>query len=52
MLPRIQELYDNQRYHNIAIILNGTELQKSALSGSRYGYGYGYGYSYLKDKKD
>lgn len=53
MLPRIQELYDNQRYHNIAIILNGTDKNRIGPISSRYGYGYGYGYGYTKsdDKK-
>lgn len=46
MLPRIQELYDNQRYHNIAIILNGTDQSHIGPLSSRYGYGYGYGYGY------
>ena len=50
MLPRIQEIYDNQRYHNIAIILNGTDQNHMGPLSSRYGYGYGYGYGY-KDKK-
>ncbi len=51
MLPRIQELYDNQRYHNIAIILNGTDQSHLGPLSSRYGYGYGYGYGYMKKKE-
>lgn len=50
MLPRIQELYDNQRYHNIAIILNGTDQSHLGPLKSRYGYGYGYGYGYNRKK--
>ena len=46
MLPRIQEFYENQRYHNIAIILNGTDSSHMGPLSSRYGYGYGYGYGY------
>ena len=46
MLPQIQAFYDTQRYHNMVLILNGTE---TAL-GSRYGYGYGYGYGYYSGK--
>lgn len=46
MLPRIQSLYDEQRYHNMAIILNGTDQAKIGPLKSRYGYGYGYGYGY------
>lgn len=51
MLPRIQELYDNQRYHNIAIILNGTDQSHMGPLSSRYGYGYGYGYGYTPRKE-
>lgn len=51
MLPRIQELYDNQRYHNIAIILNGTDVSRIGGLSSRYGYGYGYGYGYHSKNK-
>ena len=51
MLPRIQELYDNQRYHNIAIILNGTDQSHIGPLSSRYGYGYGYGYGYTPKKE-
>lgn len=50
MIPRLQELYDNQRYHNIAIILNGTDQSHMGPLRSRYGYGYGYGYGYTKRK--
>ena len=41
MLPMVQELYDEKRYRNIAVVLNGTSDH-----GSGYGYGYGYGYHY------
>lgn len=52
MLGPIQQFYDNQRYHNMAIILNGTDSTTIAGLGSRYGYGYGYGYGYsLKGKE-
>ena len=38
MLKELQKLYNNGKYHNMALILNGTE----GLSGyKRYGYGYG-----------
>lgn len=50
MLPKIQELYDNQRYHNIAIILNGTDQSHIGPLSSSYGYGYGYGYGYTPKK--
>lgn len=39
MLPELEELYENKRFRNMAVILNGTQ------SGSgRYGYKYGYHY--------
>lgn len=46
MLPYIQQFYDNQRYHNMAIILNGTNNSSIAGIRSNFGYGYGYGYGY------
>lgn len=40
MLPKLQSDYDENRFKNIAVVLNGTE------SGSgRYCYRYGYGYA-------
>ena len=41
MLPELQRMYDEKRFKNMAIVLNGTES-----SGSRYGYRYGYKYGY------
>ena len=41
MLPELQRMYEEKRYKNMALILNGTEG-----GGSRYGYRYGYKYSY------
>jgi capsular exopolysaccharide synthesis family protein len=41
MLEELQNIYDNKRLKNLAMILNGTHS-----SGGRYGYGYGYSYSY------
>ena len=41
MLPELQRYYDEKRFKNIALILNGTEG-----GGSRYGYRYGYKYGY------
>ena len=53
MLPQIQKFYDNQRYHNMAIILNGTDYTSIAGLTSRFGYGYGYGYGYrIKNGKN
>mgnify|MGYP002930011184 FL=1 len=46
MLPHIQQFYDSGRYHNLAIVLNGTETSHLCSLRSTYGYGYGYGYGY------
>lgn len=43
MVPELKKLYDEKRYVNLCMILNGT-----TASNSRYGYGYG-AYSYFKD---
>lgn len=52
IIPHIQEFYDNQRYHNMAIILNGTDQSHLGPLRSRYGYGYGYGYGYSSNAKN
>lgn len=41
MIPELQRNYDEQRFRNMALILNGTES-----AGTRYGYKYGYHYGY------
>ena len=41
MLPELQRYYDEKRFKNMALVLNGTEG-----GGSRYGYRYGYRYAY------
>jgi len=44
MIPELQNLYDENKYKSMAVVLNGTES-----SQCRYGYHYGYhsyGYSY------
>lgn len=46
MLQHVQQFYDSGRYHNLAILLNGTETSKVMGIGSSFGYGYGYGYGY------
>lgn len=46
MLPYIQQFYDNQRYHNMAIVLNGTDNSSIVGIRSNFGYSYGYGYGY------
>ena len=40
MLPELQKVYDEKRYKDMAVILNGTEG-----GDNRYGYKYGYGKS-------
>lgn len=44
-LPTIQEYYDQERYRNMAILLNGTDIN-SGYGYHRYGYHYGYGKHY------
>ena len=40
MLPELQKAYDEKKYKNMALVLNGTE---SGHGQYRYRYGYGYG---------
>ena len=55
-LPGLQYIYENHKYPNMGIILNGIEVKKHRGygygygygAGSGYGYGYGYGYSAKK----
>ena len=51
MLPHIQAFYDTQRYHNMALVLNGTDPSHLGALRSRFGYGYGYGYGYHRKDK-
>lgn len=44
-LPNIQEYYDQNRYRNMAILLNATDIH-SGYGYHRYGYHYGYGHKY------
>ena len=41
MLAELEKLYEEKKYKNMSLILNGTEG-----SGGRYGYRYGYHYGY------
>lgn len=44
MLPELQKNYDDKKYNNMAMILNGTDAEHH-YGYHRYGYGYGrYGY--------
>lgn len=49
MLEQIEKIYDEKKYKNMAIILNGTGTSESRYGyrhSYRYGYGYGYAYGY------
>lgn len=51
MVKELQKLYDEKKYNNMSIILNGTESSSNRYNKYghyhyRYGYGYGYGYHY------
>lgn len=45
MLPELQRIYDEKKYKNMALILNGT-IGSGGNYGYRYGYRYGYHYGY------
>lgn len=49
MLPELQRNYDEKRFKNMALVLNGTEgggHRYSYRYGYKYGYKYGYSYGY------
>lgn len=52
LLPKLESMYKEKRYKNMATLLNGTIAVGSKYGYrkygyySKYGYGYGYGYSY------
>lgn len=43
-LPDIEKLYQEKVLNNIALILNGADLEHRGYGYGSYGYGYGYGY--------
>ncbi len=43
-LPNIQSYYDENRYRNMAVLLNATDIN-SGYGYHRYGYHYGYGHN-------
>ena len=45
MLPELQRIYDEKKYKNMALTLNGT-VGSGGHYGYRYGYRYGYHYGY------
>lgn len=56
MLPDLDRLYEEKKYRNMAVILNGTRNDQGRYGYSHsyrygYGYGYGYGYNYGDDSK-
>mgnify|MGYP002624075843 CR=1 FL=1 len=55
MLPEIERYYNEKRFNNMVILLNGTTEDSNGYGYRRYGYGYGYGYggsSSSKKNKD
>ncbi len=49
MLPELDRVYDDKKYRNMALILNGTASSQGRYGYSHgYSYGYGYGYAYGK----
>ena len=57
MLPELQKNYDEKKYNNMAMLLNGTDAEHH-YGYHRYGYGYGrygygkrYGYGYYGNSK-
>jgi hypothetical protein len=46
MLPQLEHLYQQKKFKNMAVILNGVDYKHAGYSyyGYRYGYSYGYGY--------
>ena len=46
MLPELEKAYEEKKYNNMAMLLNGTDASRG-YGYHRYGYGYGYyGYGY------
>lgn len=49
MIPELETIYNEKKYKNMSLILNGTEGTRGRYSykyGYKYGYHYGYGYGY------
>ena len=47
-LPDLEEWYQEKKYGNIAILLNGTDHSVTRYGYHKYGYHYGYSYGYGK----
>lgn len=55
MLPQLEKIYEEKKYKNMSVILNGTSNAQGRYGYShsyRYGYGYGYGYGYNYGSSD
>lgn len=55
MLPVIDEMYDQGKYPNMSLILNGTINPRNSYArryGNPYSYGYGYGTGYSYSNED
>lgn len=50
MLPVLQKAYDEKRFKDMVVVLNGTEGSGNRY-GYRYGYKYGYHYGYSKNNE-
>ena len=50
-LPEVQDLYDQKKLNNLAILLNGVNVERRKY-GYGYGYGHDYGYGYGNEKKE
>lgn len=50
-LPEVEKLYRQQKFKNMAVLLNGVKYNHSRYGYSNYGYSYGYGYGYDSEKK-
>ena len=46
MIPVVEGYYNDKKFNNMSVILNGTDSGSSRYSYHRYGYHYGYGYGY------
>ena len=52
MLSELQNIYNEERFKNLTLVLNGTEGADGTYSyGKRYGYRYGYGYGYYGNNR-
>lgn len=47
LLPDLEKLYQEKRYNNMVVLLNGTYEDRPGYGAYGYGYGYGYGKNYF-----